>query len=51
MMGTKHKSVCVCVCVCTNITIHVDKKLARIKTAPVVEKEAAMAEDAAGFRK
>ena len=28
-----------------------DKKLARVKTAPAVEKEGAMAEDAAGFRK
>ena len=32
-------------------TALVDKKLARVKTAPVAEKEGALAEDAAGFRK
>ena len=44
--------VCVCVCLlhnCPSFSLP-DKKLARMKTAPV-EKEAAMAEDAAGFRK
>ena len=35
----------ICICVCVS-----DKKLARVKTAPP-EREEALAEDAAGFRK